>query len=71
MKPGSYYLVKQLRMEFDKGSPVDLGRFSLHSVGTVLKMFLRELPVPIIPPKMSKYFIAFMNGTSLTKMIRV
>ncbi|KAI9251535.1 Rho GTPase activation protein [Phascolomyces articulosus] len=52
--PGSLTAVNKLRAVFDAGRDVDLKLLEPepHVVGTLLKMYLRELPEPIIPPNM-------------------
>lgn len=49
--PGRVALVKQLRNSFDIGQRprIDLDTVDIHTVASLMKMYLRELPGPIIP----------------------
>jgi len=45
---GSHSTMKSLKLEFDQGKEVDLRSYDVHSLAGVLKLFLRELPVPLL-----------------------
>eukprot|EP01122_Echinamoeba_exundans_P011090 TRINITY_DN4292_c0_g1_i2.p1 TRINITY_DN4292_c0_g1~~TRINITY_DN4292_c0_g1_i2.p1 ORF type:complete len:666 (+),score=95.77 TRINITY_DN4292_c0_g1_i2:109-2106(+) len=62
VQPGMLREVLAIRAEYERGdaSSPDLSRYQLHSVATVLKMFFRELPTPLIPPKQHSAFIEFV-----------
>ncbi|KAI8391407.1 Rho GTPase activation protein [Radiomyces spectabilis] len=49
--PGSITTVNRLKAIFDDGSDIDfnVSQPDPHAVGTLLKMYLRELPEPIVP----------------------
>ncbi|KAG0168767.1 hypothetical protein DFQ29_010016, partial [Apophysomyces sp. BC1021] len=53
---GSATTVSKMRAIFDAGSDVDfhVTHPDPHAVGTLLKMYLRELPEPIVPPEIAK-----------------
>jgi len=59
-KPGYSTEITSLRALFDYNSraPIDFNSFSIHSCAHVLKMFLRELMFPVIPPTFAKQFIS-------------
>ncbi|KAI9250675.1 Rho GTPase activation protein [Helicostylum pulchrum] len=63
--PGSTITVNKLRAIFNDGSDVDFDvtRPDPHAVGTLLKMYLRELPEPIIPFELTnEYTQQFMKS---------
>ncbi|KAI7899360.1 Rho GTPase activation protein [Cokeromyces recurvatus] len=63
--PGSTTTVNKLRAIFNDGSDVDfyITKPDTHAVGTLLKMYLRELPEPIIPYELAnEYTQQFLNS---------
>eukprot|EP01134_Creolimax_fragrantissima_P002814 CFRG2814T1 len=52
--PGSVARVKTLRESFDNGIAVDLSDESTHDVASLLKLYLRELPTPLIDEETSQ-----------------
>ncbi|XP_077993575.1 uncharacterized protein LOC144447427 isoform X2 [Glandiceps talaboti] len=38
----------QLRHQYDKGQPINLGDYEIHAVAGLLKQYLRELPEPVL-----------------------
>lgn len=55
---GSVANVQKLKLDLDKGLIGDMANtFDLtdsHDVASLLKIFLRELPVPVVPPEASR-----------------
>ncbi|KAG6841032.1 hypothetical protein C0991_002494 [Blastosporella zonata] len=69
--PGRALHVTKLRAEFDSGADFDMtecspGDLDPHSVASVFKAFLRELPEPILTSSLSPYFEAAMAQESST-----
>ncbi|KAL9541193.1 hypothetical protein MBANPS3_009258 [Mucor bainieri] len=63
--PGSTITVNKLRAVFNDGSDIDFDTTQPdpHAVGTLLKMYLRELPEPIIPLELNhEYAQQFMQS---------
>ncbi|KAG2199562.1 hypothetical protein INT47_012162 [Mucor saturninus] len=63
--PGSTITVNKLRAVFNDGSDIDfhVTKPDPHAVGTLLKMYLRELPEPIIPFELAnEYTKQFMQS---------
>ncbi|GAN09312.1 hypothetical protein MAM1_0258d08837 [Mucor ambiguus] len=63
--PGSTITVNKLRAVFNDGSDIDFDTTQPdpHAVGTLLKMYLRELPEPIIPLELNhEYSQQFMQS---------
>ena len=50
---GRSLLIKQLKEVFDSGEQVEfvIPEIDVHSVASLLKLYLRELPEPIVPPQ--------------------
>ncbi|KAI9469945.1 MAG: Rho GTPase activation protein [Benjaminiella poitrasii] len=63
--PGSTITVNKLRAIFNEGSDVDFNitKPDPHAIGTLLKMYLRELPEPIIPFELAnEYTLQFVKS---------
>uniref|UniRef100_A0A673CPN8 Rho-GAP domain-containing protein n=1 Tax=Sphaeramia orbicularis TaxID=375764 RepID=A0A673CPN8_9TELE len=62
---GSVARMRQLRQRWDKGERVDLQHEAdVSTVASLLKLFLRELPVPIVPEAQRKQLILSLTGTN-------
>jgi hypothetical protein len=63
--PGNNIKITQLKKQFDTGNNVDLNKHNdldVHTVACLLKMYLRELPVPVIIPRYySTYLKVYQN----------
>ncbi|XP_019851400.1 PREDICTED: rho GTPase-activating protein 32-like isoform X2 [Amphimedon queenslandica] len=46
---GNSKLVEKLRIRFDNDGDVDLTDVEIYSIGSLLKLFLRQLPDPLVP----------------------
>ena len=56
---GNQKVVEKLKAEFDQRGEADLGKAQdVAAVASVLKQFLRELPVPLIPNELKPQFLA-------------
>ena len=56
---GSRAEIDELKKQFDKGNnKIDLSEYSIHSVAGLLKLYLRELPEPILTFELYDCFIA-------------
>ncbi|ORY03904.1 Rho GTPase activation protein [Basidiobolus meristosporus CBS 931.73] len=64
--PGSASAVANLKAIFDEGNDLDLMSISEspHTVATLLKMYLRELPEPIIPQDLLREFNECLPDTT-------
>jgi hypothetical protein len=71
--PGNNIKITQLKKLYDSGSNVDLYKHSdldVHTVACLLKMFLRELPVPVIIPRYySTYLKVYQNPDPKQRLI--
>uniref|UniRef100_UPI0037E869DF protein FAM13C-like n=1 Tax=Semicossyphus pulcher TaxID=241346 RepID=UPI0037E869DF len=62
---GSAVRTRQLRQRWDQGERVDLEREpDVPTVASLLKLFLRELPVPIVPDPQRKQLVLTLTGYS-------
>uniref|UniRef100_A0A3Q4HAK7 Rho-GAP domain-containing protein n=1 Tax=Neolamprologus brichardi TaxID=32507 RepID=A0A3Q4HAK7_NEOBR len=60
---GSVVRTRQLRQRWDSGERVDLDHEAdVPTVASLLKLFLRELPVPLIPEPQRKQLVLFITG---------
>ena len=59
---GKHSDVDQIRRNIDAHMQVNLSNVTMHSVAEVLKLYLRELPYPIIPR--SQFFDRFKAASS-------
>jgi hypothetical protein len=48
--------IEQIKLSIDRGYDVDLSIFSVHSVAAAFKAYFRQLPGPLIPPTVYRYF---------------
>lgn len=56
---------RQLRQRWDSGERVDLDHEAdVPTVASLLKLFLRELPVPLIPEPQRKQLVLFITGNA-------
>lgn len=61
---GSVLRTRQLRLRWDQGERVDLDHEAdVTTVASLLKLFLRELPVPIVPDPHRKELVLSLTGT--------
>lgn len=72
---GSVARMRQLRQRWDIGERVDLQHEAdVSTVASLLKLFLRELPVPIVPEAQRKQLILSLTGsadaTQITQSLR-
>jgi hypothetical protein len=71
--PGNNIKITQLKKQFDTGTNVDLNKHNdldVHTVACLLKMFLRELPVPVIIPRYySTYLKVYQNPDPKQRLI--
>lgn len=57
---------RQLRQRWDRGEKVDLGQEEdVPTVASLLKLFFRELPIPVVPEPQRKQLIVCLTGTVL------
>lgn len=62
---GSAMKTKQLRQRWDRGERVDLEQDQdVHTVASLLKLFLRELPSPLVPEHQRKQLVLSITGTT-------
>nr|XP_046257162.1 uncharacterized protein LOC124065646 isoform X2 [Scatophagus argus] len=62
---GSVVRIKQLRQRWDSGERVDLEREQdVPTVASLLKLFFRELPTPIVPEPQRKQLVQSLKGYS-------
>ncbi|ELR18936.1 RhoGAP domain containing protein [Acanthamoeba castellanii str. Neff] len=54
---GSTALLNELKQRFDRGEDVDLGFAEVHTVAGLLKLYLRELPEPLMTFRLYEPFI--------------
>jgi hypothetical protein len=47
--------VNDIKSSFQRGENIDWGKFDAHTVAGVLKMYLRELPEPLLAPIYPQY----------------
>ncbi|KAK2116010.1 Protein fam13a [Saguinus oedipus] len=60
---GNVKVVEQLRLKFESGVPVELGRDGdVCSAASLLKLFLRELPDSLITSALQPRFIQLFHG---------
>ncbi|XP_014869909.1 protein FAM13B isoform X1 [Poecilia latipinna] len=60
---GSTARVKQLRKQLDQGERVDLDQLGdATTVASLLKLFLRELPTPLVPEPHRKQLVLILKG---------
>ena len=66
VQPGALKEILALRSEYERGDDAgpDLASFKATSIATVIKMYLRELPLPLIPINLQNQFLSFANGLS-------
>lgn len=71
--PGNNQRIGQLKKQFDTDGHVDLFKqkdLEIHTVAGILKLFLRELPVPIIIPRYYSTFLkVYQNPDARQRMI--
>ncbi|KAL5497395.1 hypothetical protein EMCRGX_G013860 [Ephydatia muelleri] len=62
--PGKVALINSLSMDIDKGnySQLDSGYDDIHTIGSLLKKFLKDLPDPLIP---SNLYVHFINAARI------
>ena len=61
---GSVARTRQLRQRWDQGERVDLEHEGdIPTVASLLKLFFRELPVPIVPEPQRKQLVLSFTGT--------
>lgn len=61
---GSVVRIRQLRQQWDRGEKVDLQEEGdVHAVASLLKLFFRELPCPIIPHHQCRQLFLSFSGT--------
>lgn len=61
---GSVVRTRQLRQRWDRGERVDLElEQDVPTVASLLKLFLRELPTPIVPEPQRKQLVLSLTGT--------
>ena len=41
--------MQHLKLLFDKGAKFDILKFDIHAIASAMKLYLRELPDPLIP----------------------
>lgn len=53
-------LMSKLKHALDRGVEIDLNDYDVHTIASLLKAYIRELPIPLIPPEtydsMNEYF---------------
>lgn len=61
---GNQELTRELRRKFDDKGDVNVDDFEadVHSAASMLKLFLKELPEPVIPNLLSRHFILAYQG---------
>ncbi|XP_068184330.1 protein FAM13A-like isoform X2 [Antennarius striatus] len=59
---GSVVQTRQLRQRWDRGERVDLDEQDVPTVASLLKLFLRELPTPIVPETHRKQLVQCLTG---------
>jgi len=71
--PGNSLRIQQLKKQFDTDGHVDLFKqkdVEIHTAAGILKLFLRELPVPIIIPRYYSTFLkVYQNPDARQRMI--
>lgn len=61
---GSVVRTRQLRQQWDSGERVDLEQEGdVPTVSSLLKLFLRELPTPVVPEPQRKQLVLSLTGT--------
>lgn len=55
--PGEKHKVQEIKRRFDHGASVDMTQYQIHDVANALKLFLRELPEPLLTWKLYGPFI--------------
>lgn len=61
---GSVARTRQLRQRWDQGEIVDLDlEGDVPTVASLLKLFLRELPTPLVPEPQRKQLVLSLTGT--------
>ncbi|XP_065841455.1 protein FAM13A-like [Oscarella lobularis] len=63
---GNQKILEKMRVDFDKTGNADLKRVTdVPAVASLLKQFLRELPIPVVPDDLKKSFMdAYANNKS-------
>ncbi|XP_006867839.1 PREDICTED: protein FAM13A [Chrysochloris asiatica] len=68
---GSVKVVEQLRLKYESGMPVDLGKDGdVCSAASLLKLFLRELPERVIPSALRPRFLQLFQVTTREHVAR-
>lgn len=62
---GSVVRTRRLRQRWDSGERVDMERDEqdVPTVASLLKLFLRELPTPVVPEPQRKQLVLCLTGT--------
>jgi len=67
---GSSALVNDLKQRFDRGEDVNLAFADVHTVAGLLKVYLRELPEPLMTYRLYEPFIAVIRRSQDWELIR-
>lgn len=63
---GSSKIIEKLRGEFDQRGDANLEEDGdIAAVAGVLKLFLRELPIPLVPENRTQQFVCIQDGKEL------
>eukprot|EP01103_Thecamoeba_quadrilineata_P008575 TRINITY_DN1830_c0_g1_i1.p1 TRINITY_DN1830_c0_g1~~TRINITY_DN1830_c0_g1_i1.p1 ORF type:complete len:581 (+),score=98.22 TRINITY_DN1830_c0_g1_i1:38-1744(+) len=72
--PGSHGVVQQIEKDINNGIEVDITKFSIHDVCTLLKDYFRSLPQPLFPAEWSMNIFQLMrdhkNSPDLVRRVR-
>ena len=65
---GSVVQTRLLRLRWDSGEAVDLQQESdVHVVSSLLKLFFRELPTPLVPEANHRQLLSGITGTKRSR----
>ncbi|ELP83685.1 Rho GTPase-activating protein, putative [Entamoeba invadens IP1] len=65
--PGNIAIVNEIKKMYNMGQTVDLNKYDVHTVGSVFKVFFRELPDSLVTQENTDLFLVFIELDKIDK----